>query len=89
MDIRIGEVGKIAKGDYAGWEVAVHEGAGDRGGFAILISRDFSDPKAESYDDWVKEEAHLEKYFAVSSWVVEWTGVPYPPGSKPEQNRDA
>ena len=79
MDIHFGEIGKIARGDYAGWEVVVRDDREGAGGFSILVSRDFYDKDAEAYDDWVEKEEYLSKYFDLSSWVVEWTGTKLPP----------
>jgi hypothetical protein len=72
MDIRIGAVGRIVSGDYAGWYVKVQDDSENTGGFLILISGDRTFQSGKGFDGWVEGRAMLEGYFRESSWQVEW-----------------
>ena len=46
--------------------------------FLERASGSAADKDAEAYDDWVEKEEYLPKYFTLSSWQVDWTGIPLP-----------
>lgn len=71
-DIQVGRTGVIIAGDNMGWQVRVDGDFKSTGGFLVIISRDFSDPSAEVFDDWVEGEVTLQEYFRKSGWVVRW-----------------
>lgn len=62
----------VLAGDNIVWQVRVEDGSVNTGGFLILASRNFSDPRVEAFDDWVEDEAALQEYFRESGWVVKW-----------------
>jgi hypothetical protein len=70
--IEIGKIGKISAGDNKGWQLKVINDEKNTGGYLVVISRDFSNPQAEAYDDWVDSLESLKQYFEESKWVVEW-----------------
>lgn len=70
--IEIGKIGFIQCGDYAGCQVKILDDSQNTGGFLILVCKDFLNPKAEGYDDWVESYSNLVCYFKESKWVVKW-----------------
>ena len=62
----------VLAGDNIAWQVRVEDDSVNTGGFLILASRNFADPSAEAFDDWVEDEASLQGYFRESGWVVKW-----------------
>ena len=71
MEIRIGVVGRIVRGDHAGCFVKVVDDAANTGGFLILVSPDPAFRSAEGSDGWVARP-HLEQYFNESHWEIQW-----------------
>lgn len=73
MKIKYNTIGLIKSGDMEGWQIkVVPDEKGSTGGIFILQSRDFSNNKAEAYDDWVESEESLKRYFEESNWNIEW-----------------
>ena len=72
MEIEVGRVGIIKSGDDAGWQVKVLDDSSDSGGFLILISKEFNNPKSEGYDSWVNSYDEVISYFIESNWVIDW-----------------
>ncbi|WP_444886405.1 hypothetical protein [Microbulbifer sp. JMSA008] len=72
MDIPLNTIGKIEAGDNKGWQVKVEPCATDSENCLVLISRDFSNPEAEGYDDWVEDYESLKQYFKESKWLISW-----------------
>ena len=70
---RIGVLGRIAAGEYAGWFVEVVDDAAATGGFLILV-HDAADRSGAGYDSWVGSIGDVEQYFSESGRVVEWPG---------------
>jgi hypothetical protein len=66
----IGKTGVIVSdGGYKNWRIKIQDDSLDTGGYLILIWSNTSD---EGFDDWVKSEEDLQKYFEHSSWIVDW-----------------
>jgi hypothetical protein len=68
--IPIETLGKILAGEERDRYVKVMSDKEHTDGFLILTgeSRDLKN----GYDNWVENEAGLEKYFRESNWLVEW-----------------
>ncbi|MBL3558394.1 hypothetical protein JK643_18565 [Marinobacter sp. JB05H06] len=71
-DIRVGKIGVVLAGENIGWQIRVEDDSVNTGGYLVLTSRDFTDPHAEAFDDWVEDEGALQEYFRESGWVVKW-----------------
>jgi hypothetical protein len=70
-EIPIGVVGKIVSlGDRVGWSVKVEHDAADTGGYFIL---EWMEGTRTGFDSWVKEREDVDRFFAESGWVVEWS----------------
>jgi hypothetical protein len=69
-DIRIGEIGRIKRGDELGKYVKILDDSQSTGGYLILTSSnaDF----ISGFDNWVENFDILKKYFEESGWEVEW-----------------
>ena len=70
MNILIGQVGKIVKGEEYGNYVKVVDDSAKSGGFLILTSQ-VSD-MSSGHDNWVADLAALNSFFEESGWVIEW-----------------
>jgi len=70
--IKIGCIGKIIRGDEAGYQLSIIDDQENTGGYIISISKSFKQNSPESYDDWVPDYAALEAYFSESNWIVKW-----------------
>ncbi|GMR07394.1 MAG: hypothetical protein BMS9Abin26_0397 [Gammaproteobacteria bacterium] len=69
----IGKIGVIKSGANKDWQLQIIDDNDNTGGYLILISKDFSNPKVEGFDDWVDSEDSLNKYFIESNWLIEWS----------------
>jgi hypothetical protein len=70
--IPIGKLGRIRRGEYAGWFVRVDDDSESTGGFLALISPDQEFAGPLGYDNWAEDEAALERYFRKLDGDVEW-----------------
>lgn len=70
LTIKIGNIGKIVKGDDVGNFVKIIDDSQNTGGFLIITSA--NQAFEEGYDDWVENEESLIKYFTESKWEIEW-----------------
>lgn len=68
--IRIGVVGRITAGRFAGEWVRIDDDSDSTGGFLVFQSEDGSFTQAG--DQWVEDRASLDEYFAELGWVVAW-----------------
>lgn len=75
MNIPLGAEGRVLNSSLSGHVVRVEDDSGNTGGFLVYERWDGSDgPNANGeFDDWVENEASLERYFAEAGWEVEWT----------------
>jgi hypothetical protein len=76
MNIPIGVLGKVKSNEGDCRWVEVGNDTKDSGGF--FVYQRCSGPEGPDggcdFDDWVKNEQELEKYFAEMGWQVEWRG---------------
>lgn len=70
MELKIGNIGKIIAGDEAGSYIKIIDDHENTGGFLILTSNHLS--MASAFDNWVRNEEELMRYFIESAWVIEW-----------------
>ena len=70
LDIRIGQVGKIAAGDQRGWYVRVDDDAENTGGYLILTCK--TPDMADCFDGWAEDKKSLEQYFLGMGWRILW-----------------
>ena len=68
--IPLGKVGKIVGGNETGRLVKVIDDSANTGGFLILTSKD--ELGTAWFDNWVRREEDLERYFKESRWLIEW-----------------
>jgi hypothetical protein len=71
MNIRIGLVGRILRGDGLGGYIKIVDDTSNTGGFLILTSAELSMTKG--FDNWVENREALEHYFIESDWIVDWS----------------
>lgn len=70
MEIRLGVVGKIVAGDEFGSYIKIIDDAESTGGILILTS--IFPEMNDGYDNWVKDNDALQRYFEESGWKVDW-----------------
>lgn len=74
LDIRVGQVGRIAAGDQRGWYLRVDDDAENTGGFLILTCR--TPDMTDCFDGWAENKQSLEQYFIESGWRILWITDP-------------
>jgi hypothetical protein len=70
--IKIGKIGRIDSGQYAGYEIKIVNDRKNTGGFLILVSRSFEFSTNEGFDDWVEDEEGLSSYFRENALEISW-----------------
>ena len=77
--IKIGTVGKILKGEDAGWYVKIEDDSPSTSGYLILISSSSNmsplDP-SPGFDYWVDSYDSLVGFFYASKWIIHWLDSP-------------
>lgn len=68
--IKIGNIGRILKGDNVGFFIKVQDDSENTGGYLILQSK--SDDFTSGFDDWVENSRALEQFFKESKWEIDW-----------------
>lgn len=72
MNIPLGTVGKIVKGEEVGRYIKVMDDTATSGGFLILTAND-PGMKEYGFDNWVESTEMLQRFFEEAGWVVDWT----------------
>ncbi len=73
--VPIGQVGRIQRGEYAGWFVRVDDDSDNTGGLLVLLSPNPQFAGPVGFDDWCEDEAALERYFRKLDGDVDWTAA--------------
>lgn len=68
MDIRYHTRGTITAGEHIGWGIEIVESEG--GAWLVLLTGPGDHP--QSFDDWVEDNAQLERHFRDCGWQVDW-----------------
>jgi len=71
--IKLDTIGRILKGDQAGWYVKIQHDE-KSGGYYIFQfkNKDVKNYLGEAFDDWLESMADVENYAIESSWDIEW-----------------
>ncbi|WP_148294200.1 hypothetical protein [Azospirillum sp. B506] len=70
LDIRIGQVGRIIKGEGIGRYIKIIDDAESTGGFLILDAGDQN--MSQCFDSWVEKRADLSQFFEEAGWEIDW-----------------
>ena len=74
MEVRVGQLGKIIRGDELGHYVKVVREPSRTDGLLILTSADAD--MTEGHDCWVENTDALRRFFDKAHWVVDWHTQP-------------
>ena len=74
IDLKLNKIGKIIKGDNAGWYVKVEQDSNCTGSYYIyeFKNKNGNNKWGEAYDNWVESLNDVRGYFYESEWDILW-----------------
>ena len=64
-------LGRIIKGDSAGWFIKIHDDQENTGGYLVVQSKN-SDFSGDGFDNWFETMGEVERFLKYKNWKIEW-----------------